>query len=153
MIQENLKLSGQLSAVLRDKTGAVKTERTVKNLVVSSGLIFILARMVGVSKLPMTHMALGSGTTAAAAGQTALVTQLGAREALDGSTTTSTGGRYSVNYTATFEAGDAVGPITEAGIFNASTSGDMLCRTTFNVVNKEQNDTMSITWTVSLAAS
>ena len=34
MINENLKLSGQLNIVLKDKAGNVKDEREVKNLVV-----------------------------------------------------------------------------------------------------------------------
>lgn len=42
--------------------------------------------MTGTSKNVMSHMALGSGTTAAAAGQTDLVSILGSREALDSST-------------------------------------------------------------------
>jgi hypothetical protein len=42
--------------------------------------------------------------------------------------------------------------VTEAGIFNALTGGDMLCRTVFPVVNKGADDTMSVTWTVTLNA-
>ena len=38
MFNENLKLSGQLAIVLRDKDGNVKEERTEKNLVVTTGL-------------------------------------------------------------------------------------------------------------------
>jgi hypothetical protein len=43
--------------------------------------------------------------------------------------------------------------VTEAGVFNAATGGDMLCRTVFDVVNKAADDTMAITWTVTLAAA
>lgn len=152
MLNENLKLSGQLNIVLKDKDGNVKDEREVKNLVVNSGLAYIASRMVGTSKSVMSHMALGSGTTAAAAGQTDLVTMLGSREALD-STTISGTNNEKVVYVSTFEAGDATGAVTEAGIFNASTAGDMLCRTVFAVVNKQADDTMSITWTITLSAS
>lgn len=152
MLNENLKLSGQLNIVLKDKDGNVKDEREVKNLVVNSGLAYIASRMVGTSKSVMSHMALGSGTTAAAAGQTDLVSMLGSREALD-STTISGTNDEKVVYVSTFEAGDATGAVTEAGIFNASTAGDMLCRTVFAVVNKQADDTMSITWTITLSAS
>ena len=31
--------------------------------------------------------------------------------------------------------------------------GDMLCRTVFSVVNKAADDTLSVTWTITLAAS
>jgi len=151
MIHENLKLSGQLNIVLKDKAGNVKDTREVKNLVVDTGLVFIASRMTGTSKAVMSHIALGSSTTAAAAGQTDLVSVLGSREAID--STTLTGSNKAVAYVSSFEAGDATGAVTEAGMFNASSGGDMLCRTVFSVVNKAADDTMSITWTVTLAAS
>ena len=149
MFNENLKLSGQIAIVLKDKDGNVKEERTEKNLVVTTGLNYIASRMKDASATAMTHMALGSGTTSAAAGQTALVTLLGAREALDSTTVTAN----AVAYVSSFEAGDATGAVTEAGIFNASTSGTMLCRVVFSVVNKAADDTMTVTWTITLAAS
>lgn len=152
MINENLKLSGTLDIVLRDKDGNVKDTREVKNLVVNAGLGYITSRMVGTSKSVMSHMALGSGTTAAAAGQTDLVSILGSREALDSSTIAGDNNEKVV-YVATFEAGDATGAVTEAGIFNASSAGDMLCRTVFAVVNKQADDTLAITWTITLSAS
>ena len=149
MFNENLKLSGQIAIVLKDKDGNVKEERTEKNLVVTTGLNYIASRMKDASATAMTHMALGSGTTAAAAGQTDIVTLLGAREALDSTTVTAN----AVAYVSSFEAGDATGAVTEAGIFNASTSGTMLCRVVFSVVNKAADDTMTVTWTITLAAS
>jgi hypothetical protein len=152
MINENLKLSGQLDIVLKDKAGNVKDQREVKNLVVNAGLAYIASRMTGTAKNVMSHMALGSGTTAAASGQTDLVSILGSREALD-SITISGSNNEKVVYVASFEAGDATGAVTEAGIFNAASSGDMLCRTKFNVVNKAADDTMSVTWTITLSAS
>ena len=152
MIQENLKLSGQLNIVLKDKAGNIKEQREEKNLVVNSGLAFIVSRMTGTSKAVMSHMALGSGTTAAAASQTDLVSLLGSREVLDSSTIAGSNNEKVV-YVSAFEAGDATGAVTEAGIFNAASSGDMLCRTVFSVVNKAADDTMSVTWTITLAAS
>jgi hypothetical protein len=152
MINENLKLSGQVNLVLKDKDGNVKENVEIKNLVVNAGLAYIASRMTGTSKSVMSHMGLGSGTTAAAAGQTDLVSILGSREALD-STTISGTNNEKVVYESSFEAGDATGAVTEAGIFNASTSGDMLCRTVFPVVNKAADDTMSVTWTITLSAS
>lgn len=152
MISENLQLTGQLSIVLRDKDGNIKDRRECKNLVVNTGLAYIASRMVGTTKGVMSHMALGAGATAAAATQSALVTQLGSREVLD-STTVSGANSEKVVYTASFEAGDATGAVTEAGIFNADTGGDMLCRTVFPVVNKAADDTMAVAWTITLSAS
>ena len=50
-----------------------------------------------------------------------------------------------------FGAGVGTGALTEAGIFNASSGGTMLCRTEFDVVNKGSADTMTITWTVTVS--
>mgnify|MGYP001401992172 FL=1 len=152
MINENLKLSGQLNIVLKDKAGNIKEQREEKNLVVNTGLAYIASRMKDTTKGAMSHMALGSGTTAAAATQTDLVTILGSREALDSTTIAGTNNEKIV-YVSSFEAGDGTGAVTEAGIFNAATSGDMLCRTVFSVVNKAADDTMSVTWTITLSAS
>lgn len=151
-MNENLWLAGQLDIVLFDKNGVVKETQTVENLVVNAGLAFIISRMVGTSKSVMGFMAVGSGSTAPAAGDTALGSQLGSRKALD-STTITGSNNEKVQYICTFAAGEGTGAITEAGIFNASSSGDMLCRTVFAVVNKAADDTMVITWTVTLSAS
>ena len=147
-MNDGLKLRGDVALVLRDKKGNVKEERTIKNLIVDTGLNFICDRMKN-DETAMTHMALGSGSTAAAAGDTTLGSQLGSREALDSSTVTNN----EIVYVASFEAGDATGAVTEAGIFNASTGGTMLCRTVFSVVNKAADDTLSVTWSIQLSAS
>lgn len=151
MINEKLKLSGQLNIVLKDSAGNIKEDLVVKNLVVNAGLAYIASRITGTAKDVMSHMALGSGTAAPAAGDTDLGSILGSREALD-STTISGTENEKVVYISSFEAGDATGAVTEAGIFNAASGGDMLCRTTFDVVNKAADDTMSVTWTITLSA-
>lgn len=148
---ENLKMVGQVNLVLTGKDGAVKEEREVKNLVVNSGLAFIISRMAGTSKGVMSYMALGSGTTAAAASQTDLISILGAREIIDSTTIAGTNNEKIV-YVSSFEANKGTGAVTEAGIFNASSAGDMLCRVVFPVVNKQADDTLAITWTLTLSA-
>jgi len=94
----------------------------------------------------MSHMAIGSGSTAAAAGDSSLGTELG-RVALDSTTVSGA----VVTYVATFPAGTGTGAVTEAGILNASSAGDLLCRTVFSVVNKGASDSMTITWTVTVS--
>lgn len=149
MLNDSLKLKGRVGIVLKDKDGNVKETRDIDNLVVDAGLDYIASRMEGTSSNVMSHMALGSGTTAAAAGDTDLESILGSREALDSTTVTDN----AVAYVASFEAGDATGAVTEAGIFNASSAGSMLCRTVFSVVNKAADDTMSVTWTITISAA
>ena len=118
MINDNLKLRGDVAIVLKDKNGNVKESREINNLVVTAGLTFICSRMAGASASVMSHMALGSSTTAAAAGQTDLVSILGSREVLDSSTASAN----TIVYVSSFEAGEGTGAVTEAGVFNASSS-------------------------------
>jgi hypothetical protein len=149
MINDNLKLRGDVAIVLKDKDGNIKDTREITNLVVNTGLTFICSRMAGTSAGVMTHMAVGSGTTAAAAGQTDLVSILGSREALDSTSASSN----TITFVSSFEAGEGTGAITESGIFNASSGGTMCARVTFPAVNKQADDTMSITHTITLTAS
>lgn len=140
--------TGKLRIVVQDEaTGEVKHDFETTNLVVDTGLDYIASRMVGTSAGVMSHMAVGSGNTAAAAGDTELDSQLGSRNSLTSTTATDN----AVEYVATFAAGEGTGPVVEAGIFNASTSGTMLCRTVFDVINKGASDSMTITWTVTVS--
>ncbi len=144
--QENMTLTGALKIVLTGENGEVKQEVEVKNLVVTTGKNFIASRMKDAVATVMSHMAIGSGTTAAAAGDTALETELG-RVALASTTVTDN----NVAYVATFPAGTGTGAVTEAGLLNAGTGGTLLCRTVFPVINKGAADTLGITWTVSVS--
>lgn len=149
MINDKLGVKGRLNVVLRDSGGNVKSETEIPNLVVDSGLDYIASRMKDATEDAMSHMAVGSGTTAANAADTALETQIGARVALTSTTVTDN----EIVYLATFAAGVGTGAITEAGTFNAATAGTMLCRTVFSVVNKGADDTLQITWTITLNAA
>ena len=142
MLKDGLKLKGKLQIALNGET-----IKEVDNLVVTAGKNFVASRMKDASATAMTHMAVGTGSTAAAAGDTALGSQVGSRVSLTSTTVTSN----EVAYVATFAAGTGTGALTEAGLFNASSSGTMLCRTVFSVVNKGAADSMTITWTVTVS--
>ena len=144
---DELKVTGSVNVVIHDESGKQKENFTIPNLVVNTGLAFIASRMKDTTETAMTHMAVGTDTTATAAGNTALGTQLGSRVSLTSTTVTNN----QIAYVATFGAGVGTGALTEAGIFNASTSGTMLCRTVFAVINKGAADTMTITWTITIS--
>lgn len=147
MFYENLKITGELQIVLRDEFGNIKQEQTVPNLVVTAGKVLIALRLSGSGTAP-THMGIGSSSTAPAAGDTALGVELstGARPAF----TSNTPSTNTVTYVAVFNPGVGTGAVTEAAIFNAATSGTMLCRTTFGVVTKAAADTLTINWTITV---
>lgn len=141
MIKDDLMLKGKLTIAINGK--AVKE---VDNLVVTAGKGYVASRMKDASATAMSHMAIGTGSTAAAAGNTAL----GSESARTTLTSTTVSGA-DVTYVDTFAAGTGTGAITEAGLFNANTGGTMLCRTVFSVVNKGSSDSMTITWTVTVS--
>jgi|TARA_B100000900_G_scaffold383002_1_gene370601 hypothetical protein len=141
MINDDLKLKGKLAIAIN---GEVVQE--VDNLVVTAGKGYVASRIKDASATAMSHMEIGSGSTAAAASDTALGSALG-RVSLTSTNVSSA----VVTYVATFGAGTGTGAVTEAGLFNASSGGTMLCRTVFSVVNKGSADSMTITWTVTVS--
>lgn len=145
MFQDGMKMSGKLTISLNDEV-----VREVDNLVVTSGKEFVASRMAGTSSNVMSHMAIGQGdgsggATAAQATDTTLQSELDRVSSSD-----SVSGAV-VTYSATFAAGTGTGAVTEAGLFNASSAGDMLCRTVFSVVNKGASDSMTISWAVTVS--
>ena len=141
MINDNLKLKGHLNIALNGET-----VKEVDNIVVTAGKGYVASRMKDATATAMSHMAIGTSSTAAAAGNTTL----GSESARVGLTST-TVNNNEVVYVSTFGAGTGTAAITEAAILNASSSGTMLCRTVFSVVNKGASDSMTITWTVTVS--
>lgn len=147
LTEKNINVKSNVHIELFDENGKLKEERFVHNLVVTTGLAHIADQL---SSSPgqgaMSHMEVGTGTTAAAAGDTALQTALD-RNAL----TSRTDSGAVVTYVGTWAAGDATGAITEYGIFNASSSGTMLARVVDSVINKGASDTLVVTWTLTFS--
>ena len=141
MLFDQLAMKGHLTIALNGET-----VQEVPNLVVTTGKNYVASRMKDTTAAAMSHMAVGSGSTAAAASDTTLGSELD-RQAL----TSTTVNNNTITYVATFGAGDGTGAVTEAGLFNASSGGSLLCRTVFSVVNKSSTDSMTITWVVTIS--
>lgn len=147
MFEEKFKVSGIVKIDLIDQFGNLK-KTEVSNLVVTAGASFIASRMVAATATLMSHLAVGTSNTAKAAGQTTLVAEI-ARVTLTGASNSTN----TVTYTASLAAGVGTGNLQEAGIFNASSAGTMLARTTFPLLTKESTDTVNITWVISITGS
>lgn len=149
--KENIAATGELRIVHFDKLGNVKGDDTYKNLVVTTGRNHIAAILVDpVSEGSMSHMAIGEGTVVQTVGDSALVSEL-SRKALDSKTQGVGADANKSIYVASWGTGEGTGDITEAGIFNASSSGVMLCRTTFPLKSKGSGDTLSFQWTLTIS--
>jgi hypothetical protein len=145
-----LDIKGHLHIELRGPDGELKDEREVDNLIVTTGRDAIIERLDSSPTTSQpTHMEIGTGATAVAAGQTALVTALD-RNAV--TSNTSSGGV--LTNVGNWAAGDGTNAaITEAGVFNAAAAGTMYSRATFTAINKGASDTLQITWTYTLTPS
>jgi hypothetical protein len=146
---DRLRVNGELRIVITDRAGRVQCD-LVTNLVVATGRNHIADQMSGKSDGQMSHMALGTSTTAADYSDTALGVEI-ARVAV----TPAQGSAPNLNqvvYVGDFPPGTGTGVITEAGIFNAGSSGVMLCRSVFNAKDKGASDSMTITWTLTFSS-
>lgn len=123
------------------------TRFTATGVGVGTGTVKEIAAGTGtVRPKGMSHMAVGSGTTTQVAADSDLESQL-ARVVLG----TENLSLPSLTYSANFGPGVGTGAITEAGIFNeADSSADMLCRTTFPVINKGVSDALEVQWIITI---
>lgn len=146
-VADELTMTGHVLVELFDAAGNLKETREVSNLVVTAGKQHIADALSSApGQSAMSHMAVGTGSTAPAAGDTALGTEID-RNAL----TSRTDAGAVVTYVGDWAAGDATNAaIAEAGIFNAASAGTMLARATFTAINKGASDTLKITWTVTV---
>jgi hypothetical protein len=128
-----------MSLTLRDAFGNIKETRSVYNTVTTAGKNGAMDQILASPSLNKpTHMAIGTGTPSG----TALGTELD-RNAL----TSKTRSNAVVTMVGDWAAGDGTGALTEAGVFDASSNGNMWLSTTFSVINKAAGDALQITWT------
>lgn len=151
--EEKLGYKGELSVQVYDENGNLKDERHLDNLIVNTGFEGIADRIAGHTGFTAgeyNYVALGTGTTAPAGGDTALQTELagGGYARQQDTDATYTSGSKSFTIQVTFGAGVGSGAVTESGLFDASTTGNMLARQTFSAINKASGDSLTITWTI-----
>ena len=167
-----IELGGTLAIAHFGPNGELIEDRFYSNIVVTVGKQWIASRMKDTGiPAQMSHMAVGGSGSGGASGN-GVGTNPSKTTPVVGDTQLSTGGSPSlselarvglttaggtvsgavVTYAATFAAGTGTGALVEAGIFNSATAaaGTMLCKTSFDVVNKAPNDSIAITWTVTI---
>lgn len=128
---------------LRGEDGRVKETRDVFNTVTTAGKNGAADQILASPTLGKpTHMAVGTGT-----GGTTTLNSETDRNAL----TSKLRSGAVVTMVGDWAAGDATAALTEAGVFDASSSGNMWMYATFSVVNKGASDTLSISWTLTFS--
>lgn len=127
------------TAYLFDEYGNLKQLEEAYNTVTTAGKNAAMDRLLASPTLGVpTHMGVGTGSPSG----TALGTELD-RNAL----TSKTRSGAVVTMQGDWAAGDGTGAITEAGVFDAASTGNMHLSTSFSVINKAAADTLSIVWT------
>lgn len=130
-------------------TGSWVSQMAVANLITNAGIAAIAGRINGHGTIAaFTYIALGTGTTAANATDTALQTELStsglarANGTVNRETDTVTNDTATMTYTWTASGSAAV---TESGVLNADTSGILLNRQVFSAVNLVDGNSFQVT--------
>ncbi len=142
---DTTEIKGNVHLVLRDERGRIKARRVIHNTVPANGLAHIADQLSATpGQAAMGWMAVGTGTPAA--------TLLGAEVDRNALTSRTDSGAV-VTYVGDWAAGDATATITEAGVFNVVTAATitMLMSASFAGIAKGANDTLQITWTLTLS--
>lgn len=148
-MEDNMKLTGHINFKLFDANGNLKDERDIKNVVVTVGKAYLATWLAAATQSDyfMKYVGLGTGSTAANASDTDLETPLATRAT---ATITAPGGAVWQSVS-NFNAGVNTGAVTEAGIFSASSSGTLMARQVFTVINKGASDTLQVTWQITIS--
>ena len=148
-------LKGKVKIELRDEKGNLKELREFDNTFMNTGDAHVADQLAAVpGEAAMGWMSIGTSATAKTVVDTALNSELDRNALAAGYPQQQSGGDDNdVKYKANWAALDGTGAITEAGIFNSSGTGSMLCGSTFDVINKGASDTLEIVWTITVGSS
>lgn len=148
-MKQEIGLKGNFKiACLRD--GKTVEYRDIPNTVMNGGKAEITALMLtDIGGTAFDYLAVGTDSTAPNATQSALIAEV-YRVAGTGSqeTTTTTNDTARLTTSIAITASDS---IQEAGIFNSSSAGDMLARTTFSAISVNSGDTLNIGYDIKLS--
>lgn len=147
-MKEQFKLKGVWNFKTVDiKTGKILQEETKENTIVNTGLERVAKLLNGVSSTYFRAIAVGTGTTGAASGDTALETEVTRSAA-----TLTYEASYKAKFVYTFSFGGDYA-ITEAGLFDSATASGsvMLNRTTFTAKNVSTTVQLIVTATITVA--
>lgn len=151
-MKDTIKLRGCIEIALKDVVG--NTLKTIKkdNTVVTVGRRWVLQQLESVDHATaqnISHIAVGTSTTAPATGDTALGSE-NTRKAINSFATSNlTSNPPSWQAQVSFNTNEANTTLGEVGLFNSSSGGTMLARATFATINKTTSNTLSISYTIS----
>jgi len=179
MVDELLKVYGWVEVYVHDKSGALKhyvmyaklnpgivvpkgvmpetfaTYYFRKNVVTDVGLAQIVKLVFGLGGSPFKYIAIGTGTTPESVSDTALQSEVARKQASVTQTTTVVANDTAL-LEAMFSSSDGLTGtknISEAGVFDASSGGNLLARKVFSPVpvNFDAGDTITIRYFIQMS--
>lgn len=156
LFQENslwrfLKKNFDISAPQMFIFGHYTDHKVVSNLVTNVGKALAAGLLTGGITDFFDYIAVGTGSTAAALTDTALETEISDSGLARAASTNSRVTTDVTNDTAQFVKAYSVSgtkAVTESGVFDASSSGNLLARQVFSAINVINGDTLTITWKI-----
>jgi hypothetical protein len=151
-VQDVIKMRGCLEIVLQDLQGKILDKRKVDNTIVTTGRKWVLRQLSSadiVTSEAISHMAIGTTTTAPSTGDSALGGETTRNAIVSFTTTNLSSNPPSWRAECSFASNEGNTTLAEVGLFNAAAVGTMLGRATFATLNKTTSNTLSISYTVS----
>lgn len=126
---DKLQIKGTARAILTHTDGRVEIIED-HNMIMNGGFDLLISSLINSSNRPdpLGYIAIGRGTTATAATQTALVNEAYRKAG----TWSWNAGTKTFTITASWATGAVTGNITEGAVFNASSGGTMFDRIVFS---------------------
>lgn len=132
--------------------GSWSDHLNLSNLITNAGFAGAASRLNGAgAEAAFDYIAVGTGTTAAAVGNTTLETEIADSGLSRAQGTASRVTTDVTNDTAqVLKSFSVTGTkaVTESGLLNASSGGVLLCRQVFSAVNVVNGDTLQVTWKI-----
>lgn len=145
-----IRLKGHYVASLYGPDGILKQQVTGPNVVTTVGKEFLAAFLNSAAAAATTftakYVAIGTSTTPESAADTGMGTEVSRHT---GTVSYVSNQIYQVK--ATFATGSGTGAIVEYGLFNTNTGGTLVSRDTEAVINKGANDTLTVTYQMTLS--
>lgn len=150
---DGVKVRGEITAILRNTLGEVVDYREIKNLIVDDGLAGLASRLNGDgAEAVFTTLALGIGTTGAAAGDSTLESEIVDTGLDRGASTVGRETDSATDDTATFDktwTATGVKAVTEFGVLNnVAAGGTLMGRQTFGAITTANGYTLQMIYKI-----
>jgi hypothetical protein len=148
-IGEVLLMRGSIQLALCDLHGKVLESQIINNTVVTAGRVWVLKQLQSVNHVTsqnISHIAIGSDTTAPATGQTALGLEVTRKAISSFDTTNLTANPPNWQAQVQFATNEGNTTLAEVCMINSSAGGTMLARATFVSFVKATSNVLNISY-------